>query len=45
LADPAGHPNPVSEDSCLSLLGAMMTRTGWSNDVRALTHSCLVVRA
>jgi hypothetical protein len=34
----------VAESDCFNLLGAMMLRTGWTNDLRVLREECLVVR-
>lgn len=42
------HGQPISsaihEPNCLSLLGAMLLRTGWTNDPHILSEECLVVR-
>lgn len=35
----------IDEPTCLSLLGAMMLRTGWSSDLNIVYEECLVVRA
>ena len=45
MRDPANFQNSVEEPSCLSLLGAMMLRTGWATDPAILSRPCLVVRA
>lgn len=34
----------VTEPDCLNLLGAMMLRTGWTNDLGVLKEECLVER-
>jgi hypothetical protein len=34
----------VDEPSCFSMLGAMMLRTGWSEDPNVVSEECLVVR-
>jgi hypothetical protein len=45
MRDPASFQNSVEEPNCLSLLGAMMLRTGWETDPAILSRPCLVVRA
>ena len=44
MADRATFKSAVEEPDCLSLLGAMMLRTGWATDPKILQESCLVVR-
>ena len=44
LPDPPSI-NAVLEPDVLSLIGAVLLRTGWTSDVRILARSCLVVRA
>lgn len=34
----------ICEPECLNLLGAMMLRTRWTNDLSVLDAECLVVR-
>ena len=34
----------VTVEESFNLLGAMMMRTGWTNDANVLSQSCLVVR-
>ena len=45
MRDPANFQSSVEEPICLSLLGAMMLRTGWGTDPAILSRTCLVVRA
>ena len=45
MREPASFQSSVEEPSCLSLLGAMMLRTGWGVDPGILSIPCLVVRA
>ena len=45
MRDPANFQSSVDEPICLSLLGAMMLRTGWETDSAILYRPCLVVRA
>src|SRR6516162_992803 len=45
MRDPANFQSSVEEPICLSLLGAMMLRTGWATDPAILSRPCLVVRA
>jgi hypothetical protein len=45
MRDPATFQSSVDEPICLSLLGAMMLRTGWETDLAVLSRPCLVVRA
>ena len=45
MRDPASFQSSVEEPICLSLLGAMMLRTGWDTDPAILSRPCLVVRA
>lgn len=44
MQDPARFESSVVEPTCLSLLGAMLLRTGWTEDVAILSEPCLVVR-
>jgi len=44
MRDPASFQSSVEEPNCLSLLGAMMLRTGWDTDPAILSRPCLVVR-
>ena len=45
MRDPTGFRSSVEEPICLSLLGAIMLRTGWAADPAILSRPCLVVRA
>ena len=45
MRDPANFQSSVEEPICLSLLGAIMLRTGWDTDPAILSSPCLVVRA
>ena len=45
MRDPANFQSSVEEPMCLSLLGAIMLRTGWATDPAILSRPCLVVRA
>jgi len=45
MRDPANFRSSVEEPICLSLLGAMMLRTGWATDPAILSRPCLVLRA
>ena len=45
MHDPASFQSSVEEPNCLSLLGAIMLRTGWNTDPAILSRPCLVVRA
>jgi hypothetical protein len=45
MRDPANFQSSVDEPICLSLLGAIMLRTGWDTDPAILSRPCLVVRA
>ena len=45
LVNPDTFSTAVDELSPLSLLGAMMLRTGWGTDLALLSQPCLVVRA
>ena len=45
MRDPANFQSSVEEPICLSLLGAIMLRTGWATDPAILSTPCLVVRA
>jgi hypothetical protein len=45
MRDPASFQSSVEEPNCLSLLGAMMLRTGWDTDPAILSRPCLMVRA
>jgi hypothetical protein len=44
MRDPATFQSSVDEPVCLSLLGAIMLRTGWGTDPTVLSMPCLVVR-
>ena len=44
MRDPESFQSSVEEPICLSLLGAMMLRTGWATDPAILSRPCLVVR-
>jgi hypothetical protein len=44
MCDPASFHSSVEEPNCLSLLGAIMLRTGWDTDPAILSRPCLVVR-
>jgi hypothetical protein len=44
MRDPANFQSSVDEPICLSLLGAMMLRTGWDTAPALLSRPCLVVR-
>ena len=45
MHDPACFQSSVDEPICLSLLGAIILRTGWDTDPTILSRPCLVVRA
>jgi hypothetical protein len=45
MENPANLKSSVTVPDCFNLLGAMMLRTGWSNDPQILAQPCLVVRA
>ena len=45
IHDLANFQTSVQEPICLSLLGAIMLRTGWATDPAILSTPCLVVRA
>jgi PAS domain S-box-containing protein len=45
MRDPANFQSSVEEAICLSLLEAMMLRTGWATDPAILSRPCLVVQA
>jgi hypothetical protein len=45
MRDPANFQSSVEEPICLSLLGAIMLRTGWDTDPAILSRPCFVVRA
>jgi hypothetical protein len=45
MRDPANFQSSVDEPICLSLLGAIMLRTGWDTNPSILSSPCLVVRA
>ena len=45
INDLANFQSSVQEPICLSLLGAIMLRTGWATDPAILSTPCLVVRA
>jgi hypothetical protein len=45
MRDPANFQSSIDEPVCLSLLGAIMLRTGWDTDPAILSTPCLVVRA
>ncbi len=45
MRDPQTFASAVIEPDCLSLLGAVMLRTGWATDPAILAEPCLVVRA
>ena len=45
MRDPAQLKSAVVVDSCFSLIGAMLLRTGWTHDLAILHEPCLVVRA
>jgi hypothetical protein len=45
MRDPANFQSSVVEPICLSLLGAMMLRTGWDTDPGIISKPYLVVRA
>src|SRR5262249_57877445 len=45
IHDLANFQSSVQEPICLSLLGAIMLRTGWATDPAILSTPCLVVRA
>jgi hypothetical protein len=45
MREPASFQSSVEEPICLSLLGAMMLRTGWDTDPAILSRPCLVIRA
>jgi hypothetical protein len=45
MRQPASFRSSVEEPISLSLLGAMMLRTGWADDPAILSRPCLVVRA
>jgi hypothetical protein len=45
MRDLANFQSSVQEPICLSLLGAIMLRTGWATDPAILSSPCLVVRA
>jgi hypothetical protein len=45
MSDPANFQSSVEEPICLSLLGAIMLRTGWDTSPAILSKPCLVVRA
>ena len=44
LPDP-DHANAIREPAVMSLLGAALLRTGWSDDPSLLAQSCIVIRA
>ncbi len=45
MQNPTTFRSSVVESSCLSLLGAMLLRTGWRRDLEILSQPCLVVKA
>ena len=45
MRTPEAFASAVVEARCLSLLGAAMLRTGWTNDPAVVAERCLVVRA
>ncbi|MEJ0027802.1 MAG: hypothetical protein WDN01_17390 [Rhizomicrobium sp.] len=45
MEEPETFASAVTEDPCLSLIGAALLRTEWTTDLRALSRPCLVVRA
>jgi hypothetical protein len=45
MRDLANFQSSVQEPICLSLLGPIMLRTGWTTDPAILSSPCLVVRA
>jgi hypothetical protein len=45
MQNPTTFMSSVVESRCLSLLGAMLLRTGWTRDLEILSQPCLVVRA
>jgi hypothetical protein len=45
MHEPSNFQSSVEEPVCLSLLGAIMLRTGWDTDPAVLSKPCLVVRA
>jgi hypothetical protein len=45
MREPASFQSSVEEPICLSLLGAIMLRTGWETDPAILSRPYLVVRA
>ncbi len=45
MTNPDTFTGSVIEPNCLSLLGAMMLRTGWASELAILSQPCLVVRA
>lgn len=44
MREPESFQSSVEEPICLSLLGAIMLRTGWETDLAILSRPCLVVR-
>jgi hypothetical protein len=44
IRNPSALQSAIEEPACLNLLGGILIRTGWTNDLTVLRQSCLVVR-